>query len=199
MPGAILLLTANGRWFDFAAPVRRLFGENSVVLAVSFIFLSYLCGHVVDELGHLLESLLSGLLLRISFFRGWIVKRLHFTREDIAKAYAACFPERELPEGDKGTLEGAWTIFRYVQRETRTQRILMFSSFHTMSRSMFVALLFILILQWQTISTDLLIGSGVLMVIFCIRWVRFEYKCLDEALLLCVSKSAPQVENKEGA
>lgn len=178
-PGAVMTLALNFYGPDLTAPFDRFFGENPVMLALYFLAVSYLMGSALHQLG-------------ASLSRVWRVDLEHgkyCARPEVRSAYRRCF-HTEIPENPKDAGE---RIFHYLQRDSRPERILLFTSFYTMSRTMVVTLICLILLTAYhecsagTFSLRTVIRLSVYALaipLFRGRWSRFEKKRAEEAYAL---------------
>ena len=129
-PGTMMTLALNFYGLDLTAPFNSFFGENAIMLALYFLALSYLVGSALHQLGASLE--------RIPFERPDHKK--YQERAEIKKAYHRCFCV-DIPNDSQETWK---RILCYTQRNGRTERVILFNSFYTMSRTAAVTLTCIL-------------------------------------------------------
>lgn len=178
VPGAVMTLALNFYGLDLTAPFDSFFGENAVMLAVYFLALSYLAGSALHQLGAFLE--------RIPFGRPDHKK--YQEKTEIKGAYQRCF-RADIPSDP----QEAWRhILCYSQRNSRPERVILFNSFYTMSRTAAVTLICILPMvlfylpdaphPCQTILGSL-IYVGVI-ILFLFRWRRFEKNFVEEVYVL---------------
>lgn len=178
VPGAVMTLALNFYGLDLTAPFDSFFDENAVMLALYFLALSYLVGSALHQLGAFLERF-CGAKLGHEDYHG---------RPEIQAAYRRCFCA-DIPASPQET----WMrILRYLQRDGRPERVILFNSFYTMSRTTAVTLICILpmalyhhcgtLCSWQAIA-QLLAYIGVIGLFVC-RWRRFEKKFVEEVYVL---------------
>ena len=189
-PGAALILSVKGYGWHPEAPAREFFGDNIWLLCAYFVILSYLAGHIAEQVGALLEQLLR----LFPFWRKLIAKDGDVNSQALSDAYSLHFPNDTYPTDESEKAEAIRRIFHFVQKKERPQRLLIFSAFYTMSRSFTAELILLSFYTWYRSSRR----SGVfwippwvcvlLTVIFCLRWIRFEQKCMEEACLIFASK-----------
>lgn len=179
-PGAIMTLAVNFCVLDLTAPFDSFFGENEVMLALYFLTLSYLVGSALHQLGAWLEH-------RLKLYLGH--KTWHNSQE-IQDAYVRCF-HTKIPEN----LKEAWArILHYIQRNSRPDRVILFNSFYTMSRTTMVTLICLIPLiiyyclghsvQISQLTVSLALAYILMIGLFGSRWVRFEKKFVEEVYLL---------------
>lgn len=177
-PGAVMTLALNFCGLDLTAPFDSFFGENAVMLALYFLTLSYLMGSALHQLGACLE-----LWLKVD-----LEHETYHGKPEIAAAYDRCF-HTVIPENT----EEAWArILHYLQRDNRPERVILFNSFYTMSRTMVVTLICLiplmiyhnhgLSISWQ--AAVWLLAYIPMIALFRGRWVRFEKKFVEEVYLL---------------
>lgn len=189
-PGAILVLAFQHYIGGATAPFQSFFGENDAMLAVYFVALSYLCGSLLHQLGSLLEWLISKIVsfspkLKLN------MHEKHWENESVKAAYRTKFAS-DSPNSAKEKIAAGKEIFHYVQRKNRTQRLMTFSAFYTMSRTMVVALLaiiLIILLSHKTTTLPIIPGCIFLIVFSIQRWWSFEKRSVDEAYLLFVTET----------
>lgn len=177
-PGAVLTLVLNFFGPDLSAPFDSFFGENAVMLAVYFLTISYLLGSALHQLGACLERL----------WKVNINHKKYCEAPEIRAAYQRCF-QMELT-GDFP--EAGARIFHYLQQDSRPERIILFNSFYTMSRTMVVTLGILILITVFYKWTTLTFGAMVIrlavyvlgIILFRSRWSRFEKKCIEEAYFL---------------
>jgi len=177
-PGAVMTLAMNFYGPDLTAPFDRFFGENAVMLALYFLTVSYLMGSALHQLGAWLER-----WLRVD-----LEHEKYHAKPEIREAYRRCF-HMEIPTDP---VEAGTRILHYLQRDSRPERLILFNSFYTMSRTMVVTLVCLIpaalyyhrgfVLSWQT-AIGLLAYIAVIS-LFRGRWIRFEKKFVEEAYLL---------------
>lgn len=140
----MLILSVKGWGCHPELPAREFFGDNIWLLGAYFVILSYLAGHIAEQVGALLER-----LLRVfPFWRKLIAKDGCVNSQALSNAYALHFPNDTYPTDEAGKAEALRRIFHFLQKEERPQRILIFSAFYTVSRS-FTAELILLGLYTQ--------------------------------------------------
>ena len=171
-PGALVGLCANYYWIDILLPVRKLFGENTVMLGLCFFGLSFLLGSALHTLGSFLESLI--LVLFPALARAF--HREYLNTESVQKAYKEIFNENiaDLPSGKE--FEICRNIYRYLQRKERPERIVLFTAYSSMSRTLVVALstVLTLLLFFDSHNMSMLILCGICIILFSIRWRHYE-------------------------
>ena len=194
VPGCILTLACSAAWPDLMSPVTSSFGDNVIALFLYVLIIGYVLGNALEQLGAMAEDMLWGK----KFWKRIILPETYFQGAEMRKAYTACFPDRTYPSNLEEESDASGDIFRYVQKEKRTQRILIFSAFYTMSRTLVITLLPVIILLPKIVEADHFVVSalslGILIVLFCFRWIRFERKGLIEARMLLLSMA----EKKSG-
>lgn len=178
VPGAVMAMALNFYGIDLIGPFESFFGQNTVVLSLYFLVLGYLVGSVLHQLGTFLEYFCKTNLWHEDYHRS----------PEIQETYRRCFFS-EIPADP----QKAWAhILRYVQRNGRPERVILFNSFYTMSRTMSVTLGCILpmvlyhhrdaLCLWQTRLW--LLTYVVVIGLFMWRWRRFEKKFVEEVYLL---------------
>ena len=188
IPGLIFNFALGMTWNDITAPVKNLFGENVIALFLYFLIISYLMGHALAQIAAMTEDV----FWKTRFWRKIILPEDYFRGEDIKRAYAICFPDREFPSNSDQEAKVSGEIFRYIQKDRRPQRILVFSAFYTMSRALVIAffLAMLLLIFENTGIFDLrkyMILSVALILLFFLRWIQFEKKGLEEARMLFIA------------
>ncbi len=190
-PGAVLVLAIQFWQNSLTEPFTRFFGENDLMLAVYFVFLSYLCGTVLHDLGSLLESALT----KIPHISKKNMHSSHWNNERLCKRYQEVIGLNPPDMTDrKAVLKAGKNVFHYIQKKERPQRILIFSAFFTMSRTFFVVLILIMVLYFLQIQSAAEINVPIvflflILLALCLhRWIAFEKKCVEEAYLLFLSE-----------
>lgn len=190
-PGAVMTLALNFFGPDLTAPFDSFFGENSVMLAVYFLTVSYLLGSALHQLGSWLESL----------WKVDIDHKIYCEKPEIQAAYQRCFQM----EFDGDPKDAGARIFHYLQQDSRPERIILFNSIYTMSRTLVVTLGILILItvyyEWMTLTFGAMVirlAMYVLgIVLFRSRWSRFEKKCVEEAyLLFSLQKLGPDGPSK---
>lgn len=183
LPGAILVLSANYYIGDITAPCVRFFGQNAAILSTYFVVLSYLCGCALHQLGICLEARL--LPNEENVFAS------HCQQEAIREAYRQQF-NAPFPDDPAAQIKAGREILHHVQYKDRSQRIVIFSAFYAMSRTLLAAIpLFYITTLFKTVpppATLLNIVSPP-MALLCIsawgicfiRWRTFDQCCISEA------------------
>lgn len=178
VPGALMTLALNFYGFDLTVPFNNFFGENAVMLVLYFLALSYLVGSALHQLGAFMEHIPYG---RPDH-------REYQEKEEIKKAYRRCFGT-DIPQD----AQSAWRyILCYSQRNGRPERVVLFNSFYTMSRTSAVTLICIFPIVLLHLPDNLhllqiLLGSLIyvgVIVIFLLRWRRFEKTYVEEVYIL---------------
>ena len=190
IPGALVVLAVNTCLLDLTFPAKDFFGDNVWVLSAYFIMLSYFFGHGLNQLGMLLEDKI------------WKVPNMHAkycVREEIQDTYKKIFHVATFPENEAEQLKAGQDIFHYVQKEKRPQRILIFSAFYAMSRTLVVSLIIILIISLPCVWAQLyeagwkmLIVYVIFIAVFRLRWVYYEEKCVNEAYMIFLTEKIGQ-------
>ena len=183
IPGAIVALAVNTCLLDLTLPAKDFFGDNTWLLFVYFVILSYLCGHALNQLAIPLEQKI------------WKVPNMHanfYERQEVQKAYCTVFQIDVFPDSEIERIKAGQNIFHYVQKGNRPQRILIFTAFYTMSRALVIAFFIMLAISlpyawgqmkvWSILMIFILCVA--LIVIFRFRWIYYEQKCIDEAYML---------------
>lgn len=201
-PGAVFLLALQYFTGCVTEPYNAFFAEGGeITLAAYFIFVSYLCGNLLHEMGKMIEP--------------WLVKKnmhaAHWETQQVRKAYQKRFCSAGTPPEQNGCeifstteeqIKAGKTIFRYVQRNHRPQRLMFFHAFFLMSRTMFVTVLLVILLSLADIlkhpgnrCRDIVVIAACILcaILFYFRWKEFEQKSVDEAYLLFTTTE----ENKE--
>lgn len=173
LPGAVLVLTINYYIWDLTAPCTKFFGLNTVVLAVYFVALSYLCGGILHQLGIAVEHFLPD---------EKNVFVTHCQQDAIKKSYEQRFGT-SFPDVAAAQVKVGREIFHYVQRKDRSQRIVTFSAFYAMSRTLLVTIpfLIIIIVASKSITPPLFLINIVAWIFCCMRWRYFDQCCISEA------------------
>lgn len=176
-PGAVMTLALNFCVLDLTAPFKDFFGENAVMLALYFLTVSYLLGNALHQSGACLEFIWKVDFDHVSYCKS----------PEIQAAYQRCF-YTPMPADIK---TAGNRIFHYLQRNSRPERIIIFNSFYTMSRTMVVTLACLIpitiyyrreaLVSWPLALQ--LLAYVLAMILFRCRWSRFEKKCLEEAYL----------------
>ena len=202
-PGAVFLLALQFFTGWVTVPCQAFFGaDGDAALAVYFIAASYFCGNYLHDIGAAMEPL---------FIRKNMHKS-HWCKQTVRSAYQKLFCSAGQPgeaeidgicSSPKEQVKAGKTIFHYVQRSCRPQRLLLFHAFFVMGRTMFLTLILVILMS----VVDLLIhrantfrnvwialACGVCALLSYIRWMRFEQKSVDEAYLLFTT-----MEQKENA
>lgn len=192
-PGAVFLLALQFFIGGVTAPYTAFFvlgGE--VTLAAYFIFVSYLCGNLLHEIGKKIEP--------------WLVKKnmhaAHWETQQVRDAYQKRFYPAGMPLEQNGCeifltpekqIKAGKTIFHYVQRNHRPQRLMFFHAVFLMSRTMFVTASLIIPLsvvdllmhhENQVCDIVVIVACILCAILFYFRWKEFEQKSVDEAYLL---------------
>lgn len=181
-PGAIFVLAFQFYTGALTLPFISFFGENDLMLAAYFVFLSYLAGTFLHQLGAGLEKICCKKNMHIR----------HWENEKVAEAYCARInPKR--PATPMEQANAGKEIFHYIQRNHRPQRVMIFSAFYTMSRTLTVTFLLIIMMVYffleNWLDAAILIGGcGLFTVLSVCRWRKFEQKCVDEAYLLFITE-----------
>lgn len=183
LPGAMLVLTINYYMWDLTTPCIKFFGTNTGTLAVYFVALSYLCGGILHQLGISLEC--------------WLpneknVFLTHCQQEAIKKAYEQHF-STPFPSDNTSQVEAGREIFHYVQRKNRSQRIITFSAFYAMSRTLLVTvpLLLAIVAASKSITLPLCLIYAVVWIFCFLRWRHFDYCCISEAYTAFATEDIP--------
>lgn len=188
LPGAILALTVNYYVWDLAAPCNDFFGKNAAVLSVYFVALSYLCGSALHQMGIYLEKRL--LPNEENVFA------THCQQQAIEAAYRRQFLTSFPGDNNNGAqIQAGREIFHHVQSKGRPQRILIFSAFYAMSRTLLVTIpiVFAVIAASCTLTLELLPLCAVCIVawIICfLRWKDFDRCCITEAYTIFAAEEA---------
>lgn len=179
-PGAVLVLAVNYYAFDLRVPYDRFFTENMITLSAYFLAISYLCGSALHQLGAMAERY---------FKEEKNVYSNCLYQKEIKAAYQKKF-HMKFPNDEKGQINAGRQIFSYVQRIRRPERIVLFSAFYTMSRTLIVTLFIMLLMtaayRWNVFWSELpllcIYLAGIW--IFCMQRERFSNKCIEEAYML---------------
>ena len=183
LPGAILVLAANYYIWDITAPCLRFFGANAAVLSAYFVVLSYLCGCALHQLGIWLEYIFPN---EKNVFESLPQKKA--VQESYERQFNATFPSDAAAQ-----IQAGRQIFRYVQRKERPQRIVIFSAFYTMSRTLLVTfpLLFV-ITFFCGVRRSVLLLYAAAWIICLTRWAAFDQCCIREAYTIFAAESCTQ-------
>lgn len=167
-PGAVMTLALNFCVLDLTAPFKDFFGENAVMLALYFLTVSYLLGNALHQSGACLEFIWKVDFDHVSYCKS----------PEIQAAYQRCF-YTPMPADIK---TAGNRIFHYLQRNSRPERIIIFNSFYTMSRTMVVTLACLIpitiyyrreaLVSWPLALQ--LLAYVLAMILFRCRWSRFE-------------------------
>lgn len=180
IPGLTLLYAAQ--------PVRDVVTpellSDHVVLALSGIIIAgYILGSALAQTASMLEDA----LWHLHFWQNAIVPADYFEDTVIQEAYCFVYAVDSVPDTKEKQCAAAGDIFHYVQRETRPERIVIFTAFYTMARTLFTTFCLILLLM-RTGQAALPLWAepvcAVLAVLFLLRWVQFDRKCVTESRLL---------------
>ena len=173
LPGAVLILTINYYICDLTTPCTKFFGSNTVILAVYFVTLSYLCGGILHQLGISIEHLLPD---EKNLFDS------HRQQEAIKKAYEQRFGT-PFPSDTILQIKAGRDIFHHVQRKNRSQRIVIFSAFYAMCRTLLVTipLLLIVAVISKSFTLPLFLIYAVAWIFCFLRWRYFDQCCINEA------------------
>lgn len=180
LPGAALILTVNYYIWDLTTPCIKFFGLNTIVLAVYFVALSYLCGGILHQLGMGIERLLPD---EKNVFDS------HYQREAIKKVYEQRF-DTPFPDDAISQIKAGREIFHHVQRKNRSQRIVTFSAFYAMSRTLLatIPLLFVVVAISNSITLPIFLIYAVAWIICLLRWRYFDQCCISEAYTIFVAE-----------
>lgn len=179
-PGAVFVLAFQYYIGGATILFESFFGKNDAMLAVYFVALSYLCGNFLHHLGALAEKYFCKKNMHLQYWEN----------DKVLAAYSSKI-DSKLPRSDKEKAEAGKKIYHYIQRERRTQRLMTFSAFYTMSRSMAVTLILIIVLTLfarKGSTCQIILGCAFLTVLSVHRWREFEQKSVDEAYLLFLSE-----------
>ena len=191
----LLILQFFTRWATI--PYYAFFGQsNQATLTAYFIFMSYLCGNFLHEIGAMAESL----LMRENMHAG------HWENPEVRSAYQRKLsPSGSLdpgfPSTPKEQVQAGKTIFHYVQRTRRPQRLMLFHAFFIMGRTLFVTALFAILMC----AADSFLCPGnicrncwiALTCVLCavlsyFRWRGFERRSIAEAYLHFITEDQGQ-------
>ena len=177
VPGLLVELCVNYYWIDLLLPARKVIEENAFILGLCFVVFAFLFGSLLHTVGSLLDKLMFALPNRLEK-----LNEAYLNNESMKYTYKKIFGEC-VPEPSRGQ---GWNTFRkinrYLQRETRPERIVVFTAHSNMSRTMVAALLMILILVlcFDSSNYSLLLLCGIGAILFFIRWQHFEKLWIDE-------------------
>lgn len=121
LPGLTLLYAAK--------PIRdivttELLTEHTVLAIAGIAFAGYILGHAVEQVGAMLEDI----LWQSSFWQKAVVPKNYFDDPSVQEAYRYTFAADSVPEAWKDQCTATGEIFRYVQQEQRTERIIILDS-----------------------------------------------------------------------
>lgn len=182
--GAVFVLACNYYITDLTAPCIAFFGNGTVMLAAYFVALSYLCGNILHQMGAALES-------RIAVEYNVYASMGHW-QTLIRKAYQEEFDEA-FPDSQEGQIQAGKSVFHYVQRLVRPQRIVLFNAFYTMARTALVLMPVLILITFfcesnPTWKWRLIPAYGGAMAVFYYQWKVFDRKCIQEAYMLLISE-----------
>ena len=202
-PGGVFLLSLQFFTHWVTVPYYAFFEKGSeATLATYFILASYLCGNFLHEIGAMIEPL-------------FIRKNMHasyWEKSEVCDTYQKVFcfatppvgqPYSGLPLTPEEQIKAGKTIFHYVQRNHRPQRLMLFHAFFVMGRTMFVTALLVALmnvvdffLHQENVFRDvwIMLTCALCAVLSYFRWKGFEQKSVDEAYLLFVTKEAKASE-----
>jgi len=196
-PGAVLILALHFYTGAVTAPFTCFFQENAVMLAGYFIFVSYLAGSVLGQLGRFLEAAFPG-YSKSCHRRCWddTVRQIYL--ETLAL---------EPPVTDGEMLKAGRIIYVSVQQGGRPERIVLLHALFSMHRALFFAMLIIipLALFLQPPACPQYAGDGwtvasvcaVLAVLNLLRWMEFERKAVEESYLIFRLRRGARMEAAE--
>lgn len=184
LPGGILVLTANYYIWDIEDPCFRFFGHNVAILTAYFVALSYLCGCALHQLGICLEYLLPN---EKNVFTS------HCQQEAIRESYKRQF-HISFPDDTNAQIKAGREIFRHVQCRDRSQRILIFSAFYSMSRTLLATLpLLLLMIAISGAATLFMVLLCIAAWVICfMRWRNFDQCCIGEAYTIFAAGAVVQ-------
>ena len=180
IPGLTLLYAAQ--------PVRdvvtpELLTDHIVLAALGIIIAGYILGSALAQAASMLEDA----LWHFPFWQSAVVPADYFEDNAIQEAYCFVFAVDSVPDTREKQCAATGDIFRYIQREKRPDRIVIFTAFYTMSRALFITFCLILLLMRAGQAALPLWAEPVcvvLAVLFLLRWVQFDRKCITESRLL---------------
>ena len=180
IPGLTLLYAAQ--------PVRdvvtpELLTDHIVLAASGIIIAGYILGSALSQAASMLEDA----LWHVPFWQSAVVPADYFEDNVIQEAYCFVFAVDSVPDTREKQCAATGDIFRYIQREKRPDRIVIFTAFYTMSRALFITFCLILLLMRAGQAALTLWAEpvcAVLAVLFLLRWIQFERKCITESRLL---------------
>lgn len=202
-PGAVFLLALQFFTGWVTVPCQAFFGaDGDAALAVYFIAASCFCGNYLHDIGAAIEPL---------FIRKNMHKS-HWGKQTVCSTYKKLFCSAGQPGEDEiadicsspqKQLKAGKTVFHYVQRNRRPQRLLLFHAFFVMGRTMFLTLILVILMSVVDLCIHqentcrnvwIALACGVCAILSYLRWRRFEQKSVDEAYLLFTT-----IEQKEDA
>ncbi len=195
-PGAVFLLSLQLLTQKVLEPYHSLFGEGSEFsLIIYFLLASYFCGTLLHQIGAMIEPL-------------FVRKDMHsrYWNEDPVKDAYKKEIDAKLPESTDDKMKAGKYIFHYVQRSCRPQRLMLFYAFFSMSRTMFVtffSVISMVVIHFAAHPENwkycLAIGIAciICMLLYFLRWIKFEQKSIDEAYMLFTAKPQEQLPSQQ--
>lgn len=196
-PGGVFLLALQFFTGWATVPYYAFFEENSqATLAAYFILMSYLCGSFLHEAGAMAESLLTRENMHA----------VHWKNPEVRAAYQRKFSPSgplapDFPSTPEEQVRAGKTIFHYVQRTRRPQRLMLFHAFFIMGRTMCVTALFVIAmcaadgsLRPENVFRDrwIALACALCAALSYSRWKGFERRSVAEAYLLFVTGDEPR-------
>lgn len=213
-PGAMILLCLQMRFGWVTEPCVRFFGENDIALFAYFIWGSYLLGTFLHHAGWLMEwtawklGVHYSLDMQDSF---WIAppenvgdgdnptnprdRNNRTEAERVISAYRKKI-NSTLPATGAERIEAGRKILHYVQRKRRPERIVLFSAFYSMHRTMSFSLLSLagLVVTYGgwgvTAKVQILAAMAVLLAISVHQWWDFDWRCVEEAYMIFTAEAS---------
>ena len=176
VPGVLVELCINHYWVDLLSPLENVFGNNTLSQCLCILGLGFLFGSGLHTLGSLLEQLLRKLLYK--------------QQNNNNPCTDGQKNDGSTPAPDK-TL--SWDEFcqknRSLQQEKRPERIVVFTAYTAMSRTLVAAFLTVLalLLIFDRGNGALILLCGIGIILFTIRWQHFEMLWVKEVFTLSES------------
>lgn len=201
-PGAMMLLCLQMRFGWVTEPCVRFFGESEIALFAYFIWGSYLLGTFLHHAGWVMEWVAWKCGIHYSPNMQdcfWIPPQgNHADRnsrteaERVISAYQSKI-DAVLPATGAERIEAGRKILHYIQRNRRPERIVLFSAFYSMHRTLSFSLMAIMGLVvtyggWGfAVKIQTLAVIAVLLAISVHRWWDFDWRCVEEAYMMFVA------------
>ena len=195
MPGAILVLMINYYVLDIAGLLMAFFPNDTLMYGVCFLGTSYLFGSILHQLGAIIEAnFLSESIFSVEDNvnkEAWRDPQLRTAYESVYKtapnAAAADADDADAAAKALADMRAAGRqVFHYVQKEKRPERIIIFSAFYAMSRTLIVTTALSMVIMICAYGNDRRIVHitiiGLLLIgVFILQWREYDKRCLNEA------------------